>query len=203
MSKKRSDLKVGGGNLLLWTQRHNVVYDTVCEVADGRIVAVELYSEEGTTAEAWWVRREIYLAVVGSVALMVEARRAARRLGTERELISTAAKMVEAVNLELKRTGRTLTLTDWLKAAEREAAFWEFAYGLAGLDREAGYVEGLAAQIKDDMRGATNGGRKDAEARLNRPFIQRACVRPEDALKAPKTAKRRHEAVEILTTYCL
>jgi hypothetical protein len=165
---------------------------------------VRLYSEEGATTEAWWVRRGIYLAVVDSVVLMIKARRAARRLNAERELISAAAKMVEAVKaeLELERTGRPPTLADWLKAAEREAAFREFAYGLVGLNREAGYVEGLAAQIKDDLFGAAKGGREDTEARLNRPLIQRTCARPEDALKALKTAKSRQEAVEILATHC-
>ena len=166
--------------------------------------AVRLYSEEGVAAEAWWVRRGIYLAVVDSVALMVKARRAARRLGAERGLINTAARMVEAVKveLELEKTGKPPTLADWLKAAEREAAFREFAYSLARLDQEAGYVEGLASQIKDDLWGATKAGREDTEARLNRPLIQRACVRPEDALEALKTAKTRHEAAEILATYC-
>jgi predicted kinase len=166
--------------------------------------AVRLYSEEGATTEAWWVRRGIYLAVVDSAALMIKARRAARRLGAERELISAAAKMVEAVKveLELERTGRPPTLADWLKAAEREAAFREFAYSLAGLNREAGYVEGLAAQIKDDLFGAAKGGREDTETRLNRPLIQRTCTRPEDALNALKTARSRQEAVEILATYC-
>jgi len=165
---------------------------------------VRLYSEEGVTAEAWWIRRGIYLAVVDSVALMIKARRAARMLGAERELISAAARMVEAVKLELEleKTGRPPTLADWLKAAEREAAFREFAYGLAGLDREAGYVEGLAAQIKDDLWGAAKGGREDTEARLNRPLIQRVCVRPEDALKAIKTAKKREDAVEALAFVC-
>ncbi len=165
---------------------------------------VRLYSEEGAVAEAWWVKRGIYLAVVDSVALMIKAGREARRLGAERELVSTAAKMVEAVKLELEleRAGRPPTLADWLKAAEREAAFRELAYGLAGLDREAGYVEGLAAQIKDDLRGAIKGGREDTEARLNRPLIQRACAHPEDALEAVKTAKRRQEAAEILAAYC-
>jgi len=165
---------------------------------------VRLYSEEGATTEAWWVRRGIYLAVVDSVVLMIKARRAARRLNAERELISAAAKMVEAVKaeLELERTGRPPTLADWLKAAEREAAFREFAYGLVGLNREAGYVEGLAAQIKDDLFGAAKGGREDTETRLNRPLIQRTCARPEDALKALKTAKSRQEAVEILATHC-
>lgn len=166
--------------------------------------AVRLYSEEGAAAEAWWVRRGIYLAVLDSAALMVKARRAARRLGAERGLIDAAARMVEAVEveLELERAGRPPTLADWLKAAEREAAFREFAYGLAGLDREAGYVDGLAAQIKDDLRGASKGGREDTEARLNRPLIQRACTRPEDALKALKAAKKRQEAVEILVAHC-
>ena len=121
---------------------------------------VRLYSEEGVATEAWWVRRGIYLAVVDSVALMIKARRAARRLGAERELISAAAKMVDAVKLELEleKTGKPPTLADWLKAAEREATFREFAYGLAGLDREAGYVEGLAAQIKDDLWGRPRAG---------------------------------------------
>jgi shikimate kinase len=165
---------------------------------------VRLYSEEGVTAEAWWVRRGIYLAVVDSVALMVEARKVARRLGVEQELINAAARMVEAVKveLELEKTGKPPTLSDWLKAAEREAAFREFAYGLAGLDREASYVEGLAAQIKDDLWGATKGRREDTEARLNRPLIQRVCARPEDALEALKTAKTRREAAEILAAYC-
>ncbi len=129
---------------------------------------------------------------------------AARKLGAERELINAAAKMVEAVKveLELEKTGRPPTLADWLKAAEREAAFREFAYSLVGLNREAGYVEGLAAQIKDDLWGAAKGGREDTETRLNRPLIQRTCTRPEDALKALKTARSRQEAVEILTTHC-
>jgi predicted kinase len=165
---------------------------------------VRLYSEESAATEAWWVRRGIYLAVVDSVALMIKARKAARKLGAERELINAAAKMVEAVKveLELEKTGRPPTLADWLKAAEREAAFREFAYSLVGLNREAGYVEGLAAQIKDDLWGAAKGGREDTETRLNRPLIQRTCTRPEDALKALKTAKSRQEAVEILTTHC-
>ena len=166
---------------------------------------VRLYSEEGATAEAWWVRRGIYLAVVDSVALMIKAKRIARRLGAERELISTAAKMVEAVKveLELERTGRPPTLVDWLKAAERETAFREFAHSLTNLDRETGYVEGLVAQIKDDLWGAAKGGREDTEIRLNRPLIQRVCARPEDALNALKTAKRRQEAAEILAAHCL
>ncbi len=165
---------------------------------------VRLYSEEGVAAEAWWVKRGIYLAVVDSVALMIKARRVARRLGAERELISAAAKMVEAVKveLELERAGKPPTLADWLKAAEREAAFREFAYGLVGLDREAGYVEGLVAQIKDDLWGATKGGREDTEIRLNRPLIQRVCARPEDALEALKTAKKRQEVAEVLATHC-
>ncbi len=165
---------------------------------------VRLYSKEGAVAEAWWVKRGIYLAVVDSVALMIKARREARKLGAERELVSAAAKMVEAVKveLELERTGKPPTLADWLKAAEREAAFREFAYGLAGLDREAGYVEGLIAQIKDDLWGATKGGREDTEARFNRPLIQRVCTRPEDALKALKTAKKRQKAAEILVAHC-
>jgi geranylgeranyl pyrophosphate synthase len=165
---------------------------------------VRLYSEEGVATETWWVRRGIYLAVVDSVALMVKAKRAARGLGVERELVDAAARMVGAVRveLELERTGRPPTLSDWLKAAEREAAFREFAYGLAGLDQEAGYVEGLAAQIRDDLLGATKGGREDTETRLNRPLIQRVCTRPEEALDALKTAKRREEAAEILAATC-
>ena len=166
--------------------------------------AVRLYSEEGAAAEAWWIRRGIYLAVVDSAALMIKARRAARKLGAERELISTATKMVDAVQLELEleRTGRPPTLADWLKTAERETAFREFAHSLARLDRETAYVEGLMAQIKDDLRGATKGGREDTELRLNRPLIQRVCTRPEDALKALNTAKNRQEAAEILATHC-
>ncbi len=74
-------------------------------------------------------------------------------------------------------------------------------------DREAGYVEGLIAQIKDDLFGATKGGRVDTgvdtEARLNMPLIQRAYAHPEDALGALKTARRKREAAGILTAYCL
>jgi hypothetical protein len=165
---------------------------------------VRLHSEEGAATENWWARRGIYLAVVDSVALMAKARWAARMLGAERELISTAARMVEAVKveLELEKTGKPPTLADWLKAAEREADFREFTHSLAGLDQEAGYVEGLITQIKNDLWGATKGGREDTDARLGRQLIHRACARPEDALKALKTAKTRREAAEILATYC-
>jgi shikimate kinase len=198
---KRQSAEVGGAAaeaISLFATAVRIIDDILDEHA------VRLYSEEGVVAKAWWVERGIYLAVVDSVALMIKARREARRLGAERELINAAAKMVEAVKveLELEKTSRPPTLYDWLKAAEREAAFREFVYGLAGLDREAGYVEGLAAQIKDDLWGATKGGRGDTETRLNRPLIQRVCTRPEDALEAFNTAKTRHEAAEILATYC-
>ncbi|AFA40148.1 hypothetical protein Pogu_2121 [Pyrobaculum oguniense TE7] len=161
---------------------------------------VRLYSEEGVVEEAWWVRRGIYLAVVDSIALMVKARGAARRLGAEAALVKTFERMVEAVKaeLELEVARREPALKDWLKAAEREAAFREFAYGLAGVSPELGYVEGVAAQAKDDLYGATKGGREDTDSRLNRPLFQRVCRRPEEALDGLKKAKSREEVLSAL-----
>ncbi|MGC9012674.1 hypothetical protein, partial [Thermogladius sp.] len=143
---------------------------------------VRLYSEEGAAKPARWTERGIYLTVVDSVALMLRARRIARRLGRERELFEAMERVVRAVDLELEleETRRRPRPVDWLLAAEREAAFREFAYSLAGLDAEAGYVEGVVAQAKDDLIGAEKGGREDTEERLNRPTLPRVFNRPEE-----------------------
>jgi len=157
------------------------------------------YSEEGVTEEAWWVKRGIYLALIDSVILMAKAKRIAKRLGVESELINTFDKMVKAVmvELELERTRRKPTLEDWLKAVERETAFREFIYSLVGLDPEKGYVDGVIAQAKDDLYGVTKGGREDMDTTLNRPLLQRVYPNAEEVLDDLKKAKSKEDVLSI------
>lgn len=157
------------------------------------------YSEEGITEEAWWVKRGIYLALIDSVVLMAKAKRIARKLGVESNLINTFDKMVKAVmvELELESTRRKPTPEDWLKAVERETSFREFIYSLVGLDPEKGYVEGVIAQAKDDLYGTTKGGREDTDTLLNRPLLQRVFPNAEEVLDDLKNVRTKEDVLSI------
>jgi hypothetical protein len=165
---------------------------------------VRFHSEEGVTEEAWWRKRGIYLAVIDVIALMTMARRIARKLGIENKLIETFRRMTNAVmiELELEKTRRKPTLNDWLNAAERETAFREFVYELAGLDPQRGFIDGLIAQAKDDLYGNKKGGREDTDTRLNRPLFQQ--VISEEAIELIhelQEAKTKEEAIIILKNH--
>jgi len=122
---------------------------------------------------------------------MIKARRIAKRFGAERVLISAASKMVEAVEVVLRQS----------PSRRLKAELRELAYGLAGLGREAGYVEGLTAQIKDirDSQGR-EGGRGDPPQQAAHPEGMRASRRraggPQDGEEGGGGA------IEVLAAVC-
>jgi len=122
---------------------------------------------------------------------MIKARRIAKRFGAERVLISAASKMVEAVEVVLRQS----------PSRRLKAELRELAYGLAGLGREAGYVEGLTAQIKDirDSQGR-EGGHGDPPQQAAHPEGMRASRRraggPQDGEQGGGGA------IEVLAAVC-
>lgn len=123
-----------------------------------------------------WAKSSCVEALGNAAVLTARARLAARALGIETQFLRMFEDVLGAVYYEIdveEGRARFATAADWERAARREACFRAFIGFLKGEDPEAYYREGLRAQMEDDLRGATKGGRKNTDVPLNRPLWQR------------------------------
>jgi len=126
-----------------------------------------------------WKKYGIFESVIDACALLQKARKLAKEIGYIKEYDEMFKKVISAVRYEIDvEEGRTeyKTLDDWIKSAEREAAFRKFIGILKGENPEKYYWQGLKAQAKDDLIGAEKFGRKNTDKKLKRPLFKREFI---------------------------
>jgi hypothetical protein len=124
---------------------------------------------------AHWKKYGILDSLIDASALLQQARKVARQTGFLKEYDEMFKRVINAVRYEIDvEEGRAecRTAEDWIRAAEREAAFREFIGILKGEDPGEYYLRGLKAQAKDDLIGAAKFGRKDTDKKLKRPLFK-------------------------------
>jgi len=127
---------------------------------------------------AFWVQHGVSEAVYTATLMTVKAYNLSQKLGLGQEFLEMFRKVIDAVFYELKvedSAEKFQSFSDWLRAAEREAAFREF---LAVLIRQPERTKkfrkwALRAQAKDDLLGNQKGGREDTEIKLKRPLFRK------------------------------
>ncbi|MEM3740183.1 MAG: hypothetical protein QXP84_05235 [Candidatus Korarchaeum sp.] len=127
---------------------------------------------------AFWVENGFAKTMYIATLMTVRAYSICEELGLGEEFLRMFERVIDAVNYELlveEGLAEFRSYEDWLRAAEREAAFREFLAVLAGRPEERGAFRlwGLKAQAKDDLMGAGKGGREETEGRLRRPLFRR------------------------------
>ncbi len=130
-------------------------------------------TREGRPAR--WVEVGALEAVLDAALLTRRARSIADGMGIGRAFDVMLRDVLSAVRLEIDvEEGRAEVRTpeDWERAARREACFRAFLALLCGRDPQELYREGLEAQRRDDLLGATKHGREDTDSRLRRPLWQ-------------------------------
>lgn len=126
---------------------------------------------------AFWVVHGFYDSMRVAVLMTARAHLLAAEHGLGARYVEMFRRVVDAVRYEIMvEEGRATftTFEDWLRAADREAAFREFLAYLVGTPERARefYEWGLRAQAKDDMLGEAKGGREPTERRLRRPLFK-------------------------------
>lgn len=127
---------------------------------------------------AFWVENGFAKTMYIATLMTVRAYSICEELGLGEEFLRMFERVIDAVNYELlveEGLAEFRSYEDWLRVAEREAAFREFLAVLAGRPEERGAFRlwGLKAQAKDDLMGAGKGGREETEGRLRRPLFRR------------------------------
>lgn len=126
---------------------------------------------------AFWrvhgITKSIYLATL----MTVKAWNITEQLGVGKEFLEMFRRVIEAVRYELDvEDGKEKfeNFDNWLRAAEREAAFREFLAILSGHPEKVPEFKAwaLRAQAKDDLLGGSKGGREDTERKLKRPLFR-------------------------------
>lgn len=123
-----------------------------------------------------WKKHGILDSLIDASALLQQARKIAQQTGFLKEYDEMFKRVINAVRYEIdveEGHAEYKTVEDWIKAAEREAAFREFIGILKGEDPKEYYLQGLKAQAKDDLIGAAKFGRKDTDAKLKRPLFKK------------------------------
>jgi len=128
-------------------------------------------------APAFWTKHGIVRSIYIATLMTVKAWNLSAQLGVGERFLEMFQKCVDAVMYELKIEDgieKFETFEDWLRAAEREAAFREYLAYLIGKPEKAKEFRAWAlhAQAKDDLMGAEKGGREDTDRRLNRPLFK-------------------------------
>lgn len=151
---------------------------------------VRWMSEEGRLVESPWVRLGIHRAVRYATTLLVASRILAEEQGRAETFHRWMRVVTEAVDRELvvEETGRMPTLEDWLVAVEREAGYRAMIAEMLGLDWRRAYLEGVLAQLRDDMAPG-KGGREATEVKLRRP-IAPLVMRPSQAERLIEKLRR-------------
>ncbi|MEM3895591.1 hypothetical protein [Thermofilum sp.] len=126
---------------------------------------------------AAWTVHGIIDSVRDAVMITGEAWKLSNHIGLGDDFVRMFRRVVDAVMYELEVEDGVRGFNgfeDWLKAAEREAAFREFLAILSGHpDRVQEFrMWGIEAQAKDDLMGENKGGREGTERRLNRPLFK-------------------------------
>lgn len=122
-----------------------------------------------------WKKYGILDSLIDASALIQKTRKIAQQTGFLKEYDEMFKRVINAVRYEIDvEEGRAeyKTVEDWIRAAEREAAFREFIGILKGEDPKEYYFQGLKAQAKDDLIGAAKFGRKDTDRKLKRPLFK-------------------------------
>jgi len=139
---------------------------------------------------AWWAVRGVFKSIIDAVELVLHSRFLAEKLGIHDEYTTMFNRVVDSVMVELEMEEGAVRWADskqgrsgnsnsgnkraWFRAAGREAWFRWFLARLVGKPDMAGemYLDGLKAQVKDDVLGKEKGGRENTDDALNRPLFQ-------------------------------
>lgn len=142
----------------------------------------DVLDEHGTREDhpSRWRETSVPEAVLDAGMLVRGARKKAEAAGLGPAYVEMLKDVTDAVRLEIdveESRAVVSSAEDWERVARREASFRAFVARLCGRDPEELYREGLEAQRKDDLLGATKHGREDTDTRLRRPLWQNVSTR--------------------------
>ena len=123
---------------------------------------------------ALWREIGLIPAVGTGIAYLQQAAVQAKERGLFDRYLRMLEEVADAVRAEVEvEEGRAKPTPDlWLRVARREAAFREYLAELAGRPPGVGYLDGLRAQMIDDVLGLDKEGRRGREREVGRPLFQ-------------------------------
>jgi len=129
-------------------------------------------------APALWTEIGVFPALLTGISYLQIARNQAMSIGVYTHFSEMLRSVVEAVRLEIRfeeHGWETVSRELWIKAAEREACFRRYLALLSGRAEIQWnmYLDGLRAQMVDDVLGLNKEDRVGTEVDLNRPLITR------------------------------